>query len=589
MRKSTLQRSAILSFTCLLASGSFAFAKDRSITEFSDSDKEKIDWRVVDDGVMGGLSKGKLSISDKGILKFSGKLSLENNGGFSSIRTDKVELDLSDSTGLVARVRGDGRTYQMRLTSDARYRGMEISFMAEFATKKDKWTEVKVPFSEFTGSWRGRSLPDEKFNPADVRRLGFLLADKNPGDFELEVDWIHAFSGSSKGEAGDGKAGNIVETAVADGRFKTLAAALGAAELAELLQGDGPFTVFAPTDKAFAKLPKGTVESLLKEENRDKLQAILKYHVVPGKVGLADALAAAKAETANGESVSIAFSDGKVRVNEAAIIDADIATSNGVIHVIDSVLLPPDKAEEPATDLLGVAKAAGKFETLLAAVDAAGLTDALEGDGPFTILAPSDKAFEALPKGTVEKLLKKENLDQLKSILTYHVISGKVSAGDALNAKSAKTLNGQAVEFAIDSGTFKVNGATIVKTDIAGDNGVIHVIDAVLMPKSKEQAKEKAQAEAGEKKKAKEKVDPIKLIEDAIERGVPTYNDGDPAGCAAIYKECLEKIVADEATDEELRETLGKVLDMSEQADGDQELAWLYRNGLDYAYQQLSQ
>ena len=134
---------------------------------------------------------------------------------------------------------------------------------------------------------------------------------------------------------------NIVETASAAGKFKTLLAAAQAAGLAGTLQGDGPFTVFAPTDEAFAKLPKGTVETLLKPENKDKLAAILKYHVVPGNVKLAKALEVGQGKTVLGPSLGINFTDGRVKIGTANLVTADIAASNGTIHVIDSVLLPP--------------------------------------------------------------------------------------------------------------------------------------------------------------------------------------------------------------------------------------------------------
>jgi uncharacterized surface protein with fasciclin (FAS1) repeats len=133
---------------------------------------------------------------------------------------------------------------------------------------------------------------------------------------------------------------DIVDTAVAAGSFKTLAAALQAAGLIETLKGSGPFTVFAPTDEAFAKLPAGTVENLLKPENKEKLRAILLYHVVPGDVTAKDVVKLTSAKTANGQSLSIKVVDGKVHVNNATVIKADIETSNGVIHVIDTVLLP---------------------------------------------------------------------------------------------------------------------------------------------------------------------------------------------------------------------------------------------------------
>ena len=141
--------------------------------------------------------------------------------------------------------------------------------------------------------------------------------------------------GGSKGMQKD-----IVDTAVSAGSFNTLAAALDAAGLVETLKGEGPFTVFAPTDDAFAALPEGTVESLLEPENKDQLIAVLTYHVVPGKVLAADVVKLDSAATVNGESVTISASDAGVKVDNANVVKTDIRTSNGVIHVIDAVILP---------------------------------------------------------------------------------------------------------------------------------------------------------------------------------------------------------------------------------------------------------
>ncbi|MDX5376743.1 MAG: fasciclin domain-containing protein [Halomonas sp.] len=133
---------------------------------------------------------------------------------------------------------------------------------------------------------------------------------------------------------------DIVDTAVAAGQFETLAAALEAAGLVETLKGEGPFTVFAPTDEAFGKLPEGTVESLLEPENREQLQAVLTYHVVPGKVMAEDAMGLDSTTTVQGQDITITTMDGSVMINDANVVQADIEASNGVIHVIDSVLLP---------------------------------------------------------------------------------------------------------------------------------------------------------------------------------------------------------------------------------------------------------
>ena len=144
----------------------------------------------------------------------------------------------------------------------------------------------------------------------------------------------------SMGSVGRAQGKDIVDTAVGAGQFKTLAAALQAAGLVETLKGQGPFTVFAPTDAAFAKLPAGTVESLLKPENKAKLTAILTYHVVLGKVMAADVAKVKDAKTVQGGSVKVNAMGGKVTIDGANVVTADIAASNGVIHVIDTVLMP---------------------------------------------------------------------------------------------------------------------------------------------------------------------------------------------------------------------------------------------------------
>jgi uncharacterized surface protein with fasciclin (FAS1) repeats len=138
------------------------------------------------------------------------------------------------------------------------------------------------------------------------------------------------------------RAADIVDTAVEAGQFKTLAAALTAAGLVDTLKGPGPFTVFAPTDAAFAKLPAGTVESLLKPENKAQLVAILTYHVVPGKVMAADVVKVAEAKTVNGAMVDVKVDGDTVMIGDAKVVKANVPASNGVIHVIDTVLLPPN-------------------------------------------------------------------------------------------------------------------------------------------------------------------------------------------------------------------------------------------------------
>jgi uncharacterized surface protein with fasciclin (FAS1) repeats len=141
------------------------------------------------------------------------------------------------------------------------------------------------------------------------------------------------------------------------------------------------------------------------------------------------------------------------------------------------------KATLPNPDIVDVAVSAGSFNTLVAAVKAAGLVETLKGDGPFTVFAPTDEAFAKLPAGTVEALLKPENKAKLKAILTYHVIAGKVMAKDAAGLTSAETVQGQSISIKAKNGSVWVDNAQVIKTDIAASNGVIHVIDAVILPK----------------------------------------------------------------------------------------------------------
>jgi uncharacterized surface protein with fasciclin (FAS1) repeats len=273
---------------------------------------------------------------------------------------------------------------------------------------------------------------------------------------------------------------DIVATAQAAGTFKTLVAALTAAELVDVLEGVGPFTVFAPTDDAFAKLPAGTVDGLLKPENKAQLQAVLKYHVVSGKVLAADVVKLDHATTLQGDDVKVSASGGSVMINESRVTMADVMASNGVIHVIDAVLLPPAKL----ADIVATAQAAGTFKTLVAALTAAELADVLKGAGPFTVFAPTDDAFAKLPAGTVDSLLKPENKAKLQAVLKYHVVSGKVLAADVVKLTSAKTLQGSQLKVSASGGAVMINDSKVTQADVMASNGVIHVIDSVLLPPS---------------------------------------------------------------------------------------------------------
>ena len=574
--------------------------RGQSLAEFTADDPNGVEWEVVNDGVMGGLSKGNFSISDEGILSFSGTLSLQNNGGFSSIRSEAIDRNLSNDLGILLKVKGDGRTYSIRLESTATYRGMPISFSGDFTPEAGKWQQIKIPFTELKGGWRGMDLPDKEFDPSVVRKMGLLIGDKVTGPFNLEVEYIRTY-GKGQGNFTERKpeapvekqsakaksnSGSVIDLVASDERFSTLKAALDAAKLTTFFQWDNKKTVFAPTNDAFAKLPKGTVESLLKPENKDHLVQILSYHVHPGDLNLAAALGSKNVDTVEKSPIKVAFRDGAVKVNDASLLEADIEATDGKIHVIDSVLLPKPRE----SNLLTTAQSAGSFKTLLAAVEAAGLVPALTGKDPLTVFAPTDEAFAALPEGTVESLLKKENRKQLIELLTTHVVSGKVSAGDALNAKAAKSLSGSELEFAINNGLFTVNGSVIRSAGIDGGNGVIHVIDSVIgfadeasdcgsCPES-DKAPSLKNTSVGNKSAAD-------VIVAAIEKGVPLYNSGQISECAELYESALISLSEMESLDGKAREALGKVAKAGKQYDENRR-AWFYRHALDETMRLMS-
>lgn len=269
---------------------------------------------------------------------------------------------------------------------------------------------------------------------------------------------------------------DIVDTAMAAPNFKTLVTAIKAAGLVDALKGKGPFTVFAPTDEAFEKLPKGTVETLLKPENKDKLAGLLKYHVIQGSV-MAKDVKTMTAVTLQGQAIDVVVKDKSVMIDKAKVTKTDIACSNGVIHVIDAVIMPADK------DIVDTAVGAGTFKTLATLLDKAGLVNALKGKGPFTVFAPTDDAFAKLPKETVESLLMPENKEKLAGILKFHVVEGRVYSGTAAKGATVKTLQGSNVTTQSSSGKVMVENANVVTADLDASNGVIHVIDTVIMPK----------------------------------------------------------------------------------------------------------
>lgn len=289
-------------------------------------------------------------------------------------------------------------------------------------------------------------------------------------------------------------ASSIYDIASTNEAFSTLAAAVDAAGLADTLGGNGTFTVFAPPDSAFAKLPADLVTKLLDPTWSPQLQDVLLYHVLGSEVFSTDLAEGLMAPTVNFQKDKITVSLDPPSIDESVIlIDdglVDIEASNGVIHAIDSVLTPPSISNS----IVDVAVGNEDFSTLVAALTAAGLVDTLSGEGPFTVFAPTNAAFEALPEGTLDSLLLKENVDTLSGILTYHAVAAN-ALSSSLVSGDVETLNGATVAVTVGDDGVMVNDSTVKVADIVTSNGIIHVIDAVLLPPSDAAPEESTESE----------------------------------------------------------------------------------------------
>jgi uncharacterized surface protein with fasciclin (FAS1) repeats len=269
----------------------------------------------------------------------------------------------------------------------------------------------------------------------------------------------------------------VVDIVVNSPVHTTLEAAVIAADLAGTLSGDGPFTVFAPTDAAFAALPAGLLDELLADPD-GALTDILLYHVVSGTALSTDLADGQMITTLFGQDVTVTINGNGVFINDAEVIVADILADNGVVHVIDAVLVPQPDLPATVVDIIVNSPDHTILETAVIAADLAGT---LSGDGPFTVFAPTDAAFAALPAGTIEALLADPE-GALTNILLYHVVGATALSSDLENAQTITTLQGEDVTVTINADGVFINDAQVIVADLLADNGVVHVIDAVLLP-----------------------------------------------------------------------------------------------------------
>jgi uncharacterized surface protein with fasciclin (FAS1) repeats len=299
-----------------------------------------------------------------------------------------------------------------------------------------------------------------------------MIANLIPGTYTLHLGSDHTGVGLAEAYFIEEK--SVPQNLIDAGSFTTLVAAVQAAGLLDTLLGPGPYTLFAPTDEAFAKLPAGTVEGLLNDI--PALSNILLYHVVWGKEVMAADVSKNPVVMANGGVASLSV-EGGAKIDSANIIEVDWMGTNGIIHAIDTVILPG--TAPGGQTIVENLVAQGNFTTLVAAVTAAGLVDTLNSAGPFTLFAPTDAAFAKLPAGTVEGLL--NDIPTLSDILLYHVISGAKVESSAVTAGSVNMANGDAATLSTEGGV-KINAANVFGVDWQSSNGVIHIIDSVILP-----------------------------------------------------------------------------------------------------------
>merc|ERR1712151_131119 len=281
---------------------------------------------------------------------------------------------------------------------------------------------------------------------------------------------------------------SIVQLAMGVKDLGTLVAALQHGKLVTALEGKGPFTVFAPTNEAFAKLPADLLNKLLDPKNLKMLDQVLEYHVVSGAaVYSKDLKSWQNVKTLEGQNLLVQKHSNGVTINhKAKVTTADVGATNGVVHIIDTVLIPHDlRAPHTTKNIVELAVATKDLSTLVTALKAGNLVSALEGKGPFTVFAPTNEAFAKVPSATLKSLLDPKNVKVLDQVLEYHVVSGNVYSKDLHWRQNVKTLEGQNLLVEKHGSGVTINGkAKVTIADVGATNGVVHIIDTVLIPKT---------------------------------------------------------------------------------------------------------
>jgi transforming growth factor-beta-induced protein len=318
--------------------------------------------------------------------------------------------------------------------------------------------------------------------------IGYSMLNGNKTETTVATPKVVTIGGAAISPTKD-----LVDNLSSASNLATLVTALNSADLVTTLKSTGPFTVFAPSNDAFAALAPGTLTGLLAPESKTSLQELLKYHVIAGKVLSTDLKEGMAIATVQGEMLKVTKSGDKFLINGAEIETADALVSNGVAHVIKKVMTIPSEVTvggatlSRRSDIVTNASLANNLTTLVTAVKAADLVETLQGPGPFTVFAPDNNGFLKLPAGTVEGLLKPESKDALAKILKYHVVSGSYLASSLKDGQILNTVQGQTLTVSIKEGKVMLKSTTgntvmVSQADIVQSNGVVHVIDSVLLP-----------------------------------------------------------------------------------------------------------
>ena len=405
-------------------------------------------------------------------------------------------VDAVIQAGLLETLQGDG-PFTVFAPTDAAFEAAGVD-LSTFTTDEDNQTLANIlTYHVVAGSVTAADVTDG-MTAATVNgaNLSFSVADGvvtvnnakvTTADVMASNGVIHVIDAVLTPPAAEpaGPTLNIPETAQSTGVHTSLVAALSHAGLVETLQGDGPFTVFAPTDEAFAAAGIDLSAFDTEEENAT-LSDILLYHVLSGAVPSSDVTDGLTVAMVNGDNASFTVTADGVTIEGANVTTADVETTNGVIHVIDKVLMPPaDPVVVP--DIPSIAASTGVHDALVAALTKADLVATLQGEGPFTVFAPTDQAFTDAGID-LDAFTTEEEIAVLADILLYHVLSGAVPSSDVTDGLTVAMVNGDNASFTVTADGVTIEGASVTTADVTASNGVIHVIDKVLMPPADEPA-----------------------------------------------------------------------------------------------------